>query len=113
MMEKLAQAGQGGGARQPPFTIFTITYKVAVYAPAERADTLLLFHLYPYLLCAFHWFQRTIVQEYPKLQLWAEKVTFQPKCHIFSVHITLKSSIQEQEKIMKTTLQALKAKNRC
>jgi hypothetical protein len=31
---------------------FTITYKVAVYAPAERADTLILFHLYPYVLCA-------------------------------------------------------------
>ncbi len=27
------------GACPPPFTIFTITYKVAVYAPAERADT--------------------------------------------------------------------------
>jgi hypothetical protein len=31
MLEKLAQAG---------LTIFTITYKVAVYAPAERADNL-------------------------------------------------------------------------
>jgi hypothetical protein len=30
----------------PPFTLFTITYKVAVHAPAERADTLNLFHLY-------------------------------------------------------------------
>jgi hypothetical protein len=29
------------------FTLFTITYKVAVYAPAERADTLPLFHPYP------------------------------------------------------------------
>jgi hypothetical protein len=37
MMEKLAQAGEGGGARPPPFTIpvyhDTITYKVVVYAP--------------------------------------------------------------------------------
>jgi hypothetical protein len=41
MMEKLAQAGEGGGARLPPFTIPSITYKVVVYAPAERADTLL------------------------------------------------------------------------
>jgi hypothetical protein len=41
-----------GGARPPPFTIFTMTYKVAVYAPAARADTLTLFHLYPYVLCA-------------------------------------------------------------
>jgi hypothetical protein len=49
MMEKLAQAGEGQGARPPPFTIFTITNKVAVYAPAERADTLPLF--LPYVLC--------------------------------------------------------------
>ncbi len=46
MIEKLAQAGGGGGgeectlAHPPPFTIFTIMYKVAVYAPAEQADTL-------------------------------------------------------------------------
>jgi hypothetical protein len=36
-----------GGTRPPPFTLFTITYKVAFYAPAERADTLPVFHLYP------------------------------------------------------------------
>ena len=29
------------------FTIATITQKVIVYVPAERADTLPLFHLYP------------------------------------------------------------------
>jgi hypothetical protein len=53
MMEKMAQAGEGIGrcTPLPPFTQFTITYKVAVYAPAERADTLPLFHLYPYVLC--------------------------------------------------------------
>ncbi len=47
MMEKLAQVGEGEGvgARQPPFTTFTITSKVAVYAPAEWADILTLFHL--------------------------------------------------------------------
>jgi hypothetical protein len=28
-----------GGASPPPFTIYTIKYKVAMYAPAERADT--------------------------------------------------------------------------
>ncbi len=39
----------GGGALPPPFTISTITYKVVVYAPAERADTLPLFLLYPYV----------------------------------------------------------------
>jgi hypothetical protein len=49
-MEKLAQAGEGGGARPPPFTKLTITYKVAVYAPAEWADALTLFHLYQYIL---------------------------------------------------------------
>ncbi len=37
------------GARPPPFTLFTITYKVAVYAPAVRADTrtFTLFNFYP------------------------------------------------------------------
>ncbi len=40
MMEKLAQASEGGGARPPPFTILPVTYKVAVYASAERADKL-------------------------------------------------------------------------
>jgi hypothetical protein len=34
-----------GGARPPPFITFTVTSKVAVYAPAEWADTLTLFHL--------------------------------------------------------------------
>ena len=45
MRVKLAQAGEDGGARPPPFITFTITSKVAVYAPAEWADTLTLFHL--------------------------------------------------------------------
>jgi hypothetical protein len=43
MMEKLSQAGEGGGARPPPFTLSTITYKVVVYTPAERTDTLPIF----------------------------------------------------------------------
>jgi hypothetical protein len=30
-----------------PLTLFTITHQVAVYAPAEGADSLSLFHLYP------------------------------------------------------------------
>jgi hypothetical protein len=34
-----------GGARPPPFITFTITSKVAVYVPAQWADTLTLFHL--------------------------------------------------------------------
>ncbi len=45
MRVKLAQAGEGGGARLSPFSTFTITCKVAVYAPAEWADTLTQFHL--------------------------------------------------------------------
>jgi hypothetical protein len=36
---KLAQAGEGGDARPPPFIKFTITSKVAVYAQDEWADT--------------------------------------------------------------------------
>jgi hypothetical protein len=39
--------GWGEGASPSPFTISTITYKVAVHAPAERAETLPLFLLYP------------------------------------------------------------------
>jgi hypothetical protein len=54
MMVKLARPGEGGtvgGARPPPFTISTITYKVVVYryAPAERAGTLHRCLLYLYL----------------------------------------------------------------
>jgi hypothetical protein len=47
MRVKFALAGEGGGcsARPPPLITFTITSKVAVYAPAEWADTLTLFHL--------------------------------------------------------------------
>jgi hypothetical protein len=49
MMEKAAQpAVRMRSARPPPFTISTITYKVVVYAPALRANTLPLFPLYPY-----------------------------------------------------------------
>ncbi len=46
MRVKLALAGEGGGCtRPPPFIKFTITSEVAVYAPADWADTLTLFHL--------------------------------------------------------------------
>jgi hypothetical protein len=45
MMVKSALAGAGGGALPPPFTLFTTTYKVAVYGPAEREETLHLFYL--------------------------------------------------------------------
>jgi hypothetical protein len=40
MRVKLTQAGEGGGARPPPFIS-----NVAGYAPAEWADTLTLFNL--------------------------------------------------------------------
>ncbi len=45
MRVKLAQAEEVGGARPPPFITLTITSKVAVYDPAEWADTLTLFKL--------------------------------------------------------------------
>jgi hypothetical protein len=47
------EGGGGGGARPPPFTLSTIMSKVVVYAPADKADKLLLF-----LLCVlpFHCF---------------------------------------------------------
>ena len=50
MMEKLAQPGEGGKCTPFTFTLSTITYKVVVYTPAEREDTLPLFllHLYMY-----------------------------------------------------------------
>jgi hypothetical protein len=51
-----------GGARPPPFNIFTITHKVEVYAPAERADTLLIFLLYPYMY-SVDMDKRTIIPE--------------------------------------------------
>ncbi len=48
-----ALAGESGGAHPPPFNISTIMYKAVVYAPAERADTLPIFLLYPYVyFCA-------------------------------------------------------------
>ncbi len=40
-----------GDARLSTFTLSTITSKVAVYAPAERADTLPIFLLCSFLLC--------------------------------------------------------------
>ncbi len=43
MMEISAQPGEGGRCTPTPFHHTTITYRVAVYTPAERADTLPLF----------------------------------------------------------------------
>ncbi len=39
LMEKSAQPGKDGGCTSTHFTLVAITYKVSVYAPAERADT--------------------------------------------------------------------------
>jgi hypothetical protein len=44
-------------ARPPPFPLFTFTYKVAVYAPAERANTvhyLCFFSTYTMYSCVTH-----------------------------------------------------------
>jgi hypothetical protein len=49
MMEKSAQACDSGRCTPTPITLSTITYKVVVYAPVERADTLPQFLLYPYM----------------------------------------------------------------
>jgi hypothetical protein len=48
---KSAQTGEGGEGTPTPFhyTAGTITYKVVMHATAERADTLPLFLLYPYM----------------------------------------------------------------
>jgi hypothetical protein len=54
MIDKLAQAGKGRGVHiHPLLLIYHYVKKVAVYTPVERADTLPLFHLYPYVLCGF------------------------------------------------------------
>ncbi len=47
---KISPGGEGGVCTPTPFSS-SITYKVAMNAPAERADTLTLFHLYPFVLC--------------------------------------------------------------
>ncbi len=50
MMVNSAQPDAGRGCTPSPFHS---TCKVVVYAPAERADTLLLFLINPFLLCTF------------------------------------------------------------
>jgi hypothetical protein len=49
MMEKSAQPVEGGGCTPTPFTLSTITNKVVMYAPAEKADTLP--NIYSTLIC--------------------------------------------------------------
>jgi glycerol uptake facilitator-like aquaporin len=75
-----------GYARPSHFTIFTITFKVAVYALAERADTHSLFHINPYMLAVwlsfnFHWckvLHRTTIEDKSRinsLTLSSKKIT--------------------------------------
>jgi hypothetical protein len=52
--EKSALAGEGGGgggARPPPFTLFTITYKVAEYARLRAVNSPPISSLPLYVLC--------------------------------------------------------------
>jgi hypothetical protein len=49
MMVKLARSVVAGSTCPPPFNLSNVTSKVVVYAPAERAYTLPLFLLYPYM----------------------------------------------------------------
>jgi hypothetical protein len=52
MMEKISPGWGGWGVHAHPLSLsFSITHKFAVYAPAERTDTLPVIHLYPYVLC--------------------------------------------------------------
>jgi hypothetical protein len=52
MMEKSALADEVGEFAATPSHSITITHEVAVYAPAERAGALPVFHLYAlYVLC--------------------------------------------------------------
>jgi len=52
MMEKLAQLGKVGGCTPTPFQpIYNHVQSCSVHTPAESADTLNLFHLYPYVHC--------------------------------------------------------------
>jgi hypothetical protein len=60
MRVKSAQAGGGGGCMPTPFHYIYhhVQNYIALYAPAERADTLPLFFLYPYMysaLCLVSW----------------------------------------------------------
>jgi hypothetical protein len=70
MTEKLAQAGEGGGCTPTPFHyIYHHVYKVVVYVPAEKADTLpLISTLQLYVLCGVHFWYTTYVGEL--LQVW-------------------------------------------
>ncbi len=63
-----------GGARPPPLITFTITSKVAVYAPAEWADTITLFHLYQYI-CTL-WLLPLVIAIVSTLSQWLTEQDF-------------------------------------
>jgi hypothetical protein len=96
MMVKVALAGEGGSARLPPFTISTITYKVAVYAPDERADTLPLFLHYPlysvvYVHHPIHSHYRCRNRDYTPFSQWSND---KKECHsLFIIANLLLASI--------------------
>ncbi len=48
IMLKSAQPGGGGGVHALPLSLYLLS-RVVVYAPAERADTLPIFLLYPFM----------------------------------------------------------------
>ncbi len=67
MMVNSAQHGENGGYTPSPFH----SSKVVVYAAAERADTLPLILLCPFLLCGLHIINRTLVLAVHKIiYLW-------------------------------------------
>ncbi len=73
MMVNSAQPGKGGrgggGARSHYISI--VTSQVVVYASAERADTLLLFLLYPFISSVGLVIQRQQQLELPEARSWA------------------------------------------
>jgi hypothetical protein len=75
-----------GGARLPLFITFTITSKVAVYAPAEWADTITLYHVsYLLKLCTL-WLEHTE-------QYWSRPADSTP-CRLCSLLLTLMSALK-------------------
>ncbi len=70
MMEKLAQAGEGGECTPTPCKfIYNHIQSCSVHCtctPAERTDTLTLFHLYPYMYSMRHTFIVNRLRAIPK-----------------------------------------------
>jgi hypothetical protein len=72
MRVKFAWAGEGGGCTPTPFYHIYNHHKVAVYAPAEWADTLTLFHLLQrYVLCGMH-LEVEVMNEHRRLSVLLE-----------------------------------------